>query len=424
MKVLLIGGGGREHALGWKIAQSQLLSKLYLSPGSPGLNQLGETVPVNPDDIEGIVETARALEIDLVVVGPEAPLAAGLANALRRADIACFGPDKEAAMLETSKSFMKEICEAANAPTAASKNFQEAGPAKEYLRTQKAPFVIKADGLTAGKGVTIAETLEDADATVDEMLAGRFGDASQSIVIEEFMTGEEASFFVLTDGETILPMIAAQDHKRAFDGDKGPNTGGMGCYAPAPVFTPTAYERTMTEIIEPVIAEMKQRGAPYRGVLYAGLMIENEKPRLVEFNARFGDPECQILMRLLKSDILPALHAAATGALADISFDWSDEAGALVVMATNGYPGAYEKGTPIEGLDRASALPSVVVFHAGTAERDGKIVSNGGRVLNITATGPTIRDAVARSYKGVAAINWPDGFYRKDIGWRALEGST
>ncbi|MEZ5894135.1 MAG: phosphoribosylamine--glycine ligase [Parvularculaceae bacterium] len=421
MKVLLVGGGGREDALGWKIAQSPELSKLYLAPGGPGLNRLGEKLSMRDGDIEAIASFAAENAVDLVVVGPEGPLAAGLGDLLAAKDVPCFGPSKAAAQLEASKSFMKDVARAAGAPTAAYGKFTDAAAAKSFLRDQAAPYVIKADGLAAGKGVVIAETLKDADDAVDEMLGGRFGDASASIVIEEFMRGEEASFFALADGENILPLIDAQDHKRAYDGDKGPNTGGMGAYSPAPVFTDKVRERTMREIIEPVVAEMKRRGCPYVGVLYAGLMIENERPRLVEFNARFGDPECQILMRRMKSDILPVLHRAATGKLKGASLDWSDEPAALVVMAADGYPGDYKKGSEIKGVDAANALPGVVVFHAGTKLDDGRLLANGGRVLNVTATGKTIREAVTRAYAGVAAIDWPQGFFRKDIGWRALE---
>jgi len=424
VNVLLIGGGGREHALGWKIAQSPRLSKLYVAPGNPGLHHIGAHLAIDAADIEAVLTAARDKAIDLVVIGPEAPLAAGLGDALRAVGIACFGPDKAAARLETSKSFMKEVCAGAGAPTAAYGNFTEAGEAKAFLRAQRPPFVIKADGLAAGKGVVIAEDLAAADAAVDDMLAGKFGAAGQEILIEEFMRGEEASFFALSDGRHVLPMIAAQDHKRAFDGDKGPNTGGMGAYAPAPVFTTAVYERAMRDIIEPVVREMRARGAPYRGVLYAGLMIEDERPRLVEFNARFGDPECQILMRLLRSDVLPVLYAAATGALEGCELGWSDDAAALVVMAARGYPGAYEKGSLIKGVEAAEALAGVVVFHAGAKEEDGALLADGGRVLNVTATGASIREAVARAYEGVDAIDWPDGFYRRDIGWRALERET
>ncbi len=428
MKVLLVGGGGREHALGWKIAQSPLLSKLYVEPGNPGLNHIG--APVSSDGATDwasprtIVAFAQENDVDLVVIGPEAPLAAGLGDALRAGGIACFGPDRDAARLETSKSFMKEICAAVGAPTAAYGKFTDADDAKAFLRAQTAPYVIKADGLAAGKGVVIAESLPDADAAIDEMLAGQFGDASAEIVIEEFMEGEEASFFAITDGETILPMIAAQDHKRAFDGDKGPNTGGMGAYSPTPVFTEEVRTKTLERIIEPVVAELARRKTPYVGVLYAGLMIEDGNPRLVEFNARFGDPECQIMMRLLQSDLLPVLHAAATGALRGHAMEWSSDAGALVVMAAEGYPGSYEKGSVIRGVEKANDAPGVVVFHAGTKKDDELLRASGGRVLNVTATGGDIREAVDRAYEGVAAIDWPDGFYRRDIGWRALEADS
>ncbi len=422
MKVLLVGGGGREHALAWKIAQSPELSKLYLAPGGAGLNHFGEKLTLASDDIEAIASFAAENGVDLVVVGPEAPLAAGLGDLLRKRGVPCFGPDQAAAQLESSKIFMKAVAGAAGVPTAAYGRFTDPAPAKEFLRQQTAPYVIKADGLAAGKGVVIAETLKDADAAIEDMLGGQFGAASAAIIIEEFMRGEEASFFAITDGETILPMIDAQDHKRAFDGDEGPNTGGMGAYSPAPVFTQAVYERTMKEIIEPVVAEMRDRGAPYVGVLYAGLMIENERPRLVEFNARFGDPECQILMRRLRSDLLPVLFKAATRKLKDVQLDWFDDAAALVVMAADGYPGAYKKGSEIKGVDAANALPGVVVFHAGTKAEGDKLLANGGRVLNVTATGADIKEAVSRAYAGVAAIDWPQGFYRKDIAWRALEG--
>lgn len=421
LKVLLIGGGGREHALGWKILQSEELSDLFLAPGNPGLNRFGKAILSDSQDQTAIIGFAKENCVDLVVVGPEAPLADGLGDALRSAGIACFGPDKAAACLESSKKFMKEICAAAKAPTAAYGSFTKAEPAKSFLREQEPPYVIKADGLAAGKGVILAQSLSEADEAIDELLSGRFGEASTEIIIEEFMHGEEASFFALCDGENVLPLIAAQDHKRAFDGDTGPNTGGMGAYSPAPVFTDIVRQRCMDEIVKPIIAEMKARGTPYVGVLYAGLMIKDEQPRLIEINARFGDPECQILMRLLKSDLLPALYAAATGSLGGHKLVWSDDAAALVVMAANGYPGAYEKGSPISGIEDANALNSVEVFHAGTRESDGELVSAGGRVLNVTATGSDIQEAVANTYAGVKKIDWPDGFYRSDIAWRALQ---
>lgn len=360
-------------------------------------------------------------DVDLVVVGPEAPLAAGLADALEERGIACFGASRAAAMLETSKAFTKEICAASGAPTAGYRRITNAADARAYLETLTPPYVVKADGLAAGKGVVIAETLEDADAAAKEMLDGRFGEAGAAIVIEEFMTGEEASFFAITDGTRILPMIAAQDHKRAYDGDKGPNTGGMGAYAPAPIFTDVVKQRTIDEIIQPVIDEMRARGTPYRGVLYAGLMIENERPRLVEFNARFGDPECQVLMRLLTSDLLPVLAAAAAGDLSDVHLEWRNDACANVVLAAKGYPGAYEKGDAIQGLDAASSNAETVIFHAGTKADGARLLANGGRVLNVTATGDDLQTAVDTAYKAVDAIDWPGGFHRRDIAHRALQ---
>ncbi|MEM8770651.1 MAG: phosphoribosylamine--glycine ligase [Pseudomonadota bacterium] len=420
MKVLLIGGGGREHALGWKIAQSPLLAKIYVDSANPGLNHIGERMTIDTGDLEAVSTFAAENHVDLVVIGPEAPLAAGLGDRLRACGVPCFGPDKAAAMLETSKAFMKEICDAASVPTAGYGVFTDAERAKAFLREQSAPFVVKADGLAAGKGVVIAESLEDADKAVDEMFAGKFGDAGASIVIEEFMEGEEASFFAICDGETVLPLIAAQDHKRAFDGDRGPNTGGMGAYSPAPVFTEKVRQRTIDKIINPIISEMAKRGSPYIGVLYAGLMIKDEEPKLVEINARFGDPECQVLMRRLDDDILPILSAAAKGRLAGKSLNWRADAAALIVMAAKGYPGAYQKGSVIAGTDDAEALDRVVIYHAGACRDENRLLANGGRVLNVTATGPTVRDAVAQAYAGVKKIDWPDGFYRTDIGWRAM----
>ncbi len=421
MKVLLVGGGGREHSLGWKIAQSPLLTRLYLAPGSPGLNVLGEPLGISADDIDGIVKAAWSIGVDLVVVGPEAALAAGLADRLAEVAIPCFGPNAAAAELESSKGFMKEVATSVGAPTAAFERFDDVDRAKAYLRTRRAPFVVKADGLAAGKGVIIAATLDEADSAVESLLGGALGDAGREIVIEDYLEGEEASFFVITDGASALPMIAVQDHKRAYDGDKGPNTGGMGAYAPAPVFTDDVCEKTMQRIIEPVIAEMARRGRPFKGVLFAGLMIGEDGPRLIEFNARFGDPECQVMMRLLNSDILPVLFAAATGALEGHRLDWSRESCALVVIASKGYPGAYSRGSQIHGLDEAARCEGVVVFHAGTKQRDGALVADGGRVLNVTACGPSIRDAVERVYEGVEKIDWPEGFYRRDIAWRALK---
>jgi phosphoribosylamine--glycine ligase len=421
VKVLLVGGGGREHALGWKIAQSALLTKLFVAPGNPGLKPLGECLPIAADDADALVAAAVKSSVDLVVVGPEAPLALGLADRLAEIEIPCFGPSRAAARLETSKTFMKEIAAAAGIPTAEFGRFRDAERAKEFLRRRSPPYVVKADGLAAGKGVVVAPSLAEADAAVDAMLGGALGPAGGEIIVEEYLRGEEASYFVLTDGEAIVPLQGVQDHKRAYDGDKGPNTGGMGAYSPAPIFTREVEQRTLTRILKPAIEEMRRRGAPYRGVLYAGLMIEDEAPRLLEFNARFGDPECQVLMRRLESDLLPALCAAATGGLAGETLEWSTDAAAVVVLAARGYPGPYKKGSRIFGVDAANAAPGVVVFHAGTEEDQGSLRAAGGRVLNVTATGPTIRDAVARAYAGVEKIDWPDGFWRRDIGWRAFK---
>ncbi|MEL7028296.1 MAG: phosphoribosylamine--glycine ligase [Pseudomonadota bacterium] len=420
MNVLLIGGGGREHALAWKIAQSPLLARLWCAPGSPGMAACGTCVNIGAEDVEAIGAFARANAVDLVVVGPEGPLALGLADRLMAEGIAVFGPSQAAAQLEASKGFTKDLCAAYDIPTAAYGRFSAPGAAKAYLETQSPPHVVKADGLAAGKGVVIAETRSAAEAAIDDMFAGAFGGAGAEVVIEEFMRGEEASFFALTDGETVLPLIAAQDHKRVGEGDTGPNTGGMGAYSPAPVFTPAIEDAVLTRIIHPTLKGMRERGAPYRGVLYAGLMITGEGPKLVEYNARFGDPEAQILMMRLKGDLLPALLACATGDLAGQSLEWRSDAAITVVMAAEGYPGAYGKGEPIAGIDAADADPDVQIFHAGTAIADGRLVSNGGRVLNICALGPDLETAAARAYAAVDKIDWPGGFVRRDIGWRAL----
>ncbi|MEO0362938.1 MAG: phosphoribosylamine--glycine ligase, partial [Pseudomonadota bacterium] len=359
--------------------------------------------------------------IEFVIVGPEAPLAAGVADTLAAAGVAVFGPSAAAARLEASKAFTKEVCDAAGAPTAGYERFTEAGPAKAHIRAAGAPIVVKADGLAAGKGVVVAETVDAAEAAVDDMLGGAFGAAGAEVVIEEFMAGEEASLFVVCDGETALPLATAQDHKRAFDGDEGPNTGGMGAYSPAPVMTETVTERAMAEIVRPCLAEMARRGTPFRGVLYAGLMIEAGAPRLVEFNVRFGDPECQALAMRLGSDLLPVLRAAAEGRLAGASLDWLPEPAITVVVAAKGYPGAYEKGQEIRGLDAAAADEDVEIFHAGTRAAGGRVLSAGGRVLNVTARGATLADAREKAYAAVEKIDWPGGFHRRDIGWRALE---
>lgn len=420
MHVLILGGGGREHALAWKIAQSPLLSRLTVAPGNSGISEVAECVSVDIMDPSAVAGWAQTESVDLVVVGPEAPLAAGVADAVRAVGISVFGPSKAAAELEASKAFTKEICDACGAPTAAWARFKDAASAKAYLAERSAPIVVKADGLAAGKGVVVAETMEQAIAAVDEMFSGVFGEAGAEVVIEEFLTGEEASVFVLTDGEAALSLVTAQDHKRAYDGDQGPNTGGMGAYSPAPVMTDAVIEATMEQIIRPTIAEMSRRGTPYSGVLYAGLMIEDDQPRLIEYNARFGDPETQVLMLRLGSDFLPALKAVADGQLASIDLDWNEDPALTVVMAAKGYPGDYDKGTLISGLDAAGQVPGVTVFHAGTKAGPDGVLANGGRVLNVTATGATVQEARDRAYTAIEKINWPDGFFRSDIAWRVL----
>lgn len=423
LKVLLIGGGGREHALGWKLAQSSALTKLYLIPGNPGLEQISqtfvETLPIKDSDIAAIADAAIANGVDLVVVGPEAPLAEGLGDRLGEAGIACFGPSSQAAQLESSKGFMKDLCKRHAIPTAQYERFSNPQSAKAGLDRYAPPYVIKADGLAAGKGVIIAETKEQAVSAIETMMDGQFGDAGAQIVIEEFLEGEEASFFVICDGENALPMMAVQDHKRVGEGDTGPNTGGMGAYGPAPVFNETIKKQTLDQIIEPTLKGMASEGMPFCGVLFAGLMITKDGPKLIEYNVRFGDPECQVMMRLMKSDFLPILDAAAKGALEGQDIEWSKEFAALVVMAAQGYPGDYEKGSAIHGIEKAGALDEIVVFHAGTKMQSGQLVANGGRVLNITATGPTIVEALERTYEAVDLVDWPEGFCRRDIGWRA-----
>lgn len=429
MNILLIGSGGREHALAWKMAQSPLVDVVHCAPGNPGMDEVGPCFDVAADDIDGLVKLALQIEPDLVVIGPEAPLALGLSDILRARGFDVFGPSREAAQLEASKAFSKARMTKYGVPTAAYGEFTEAAPAKAFLRTMSAPYVLKADGLAAGKGVVIAETLEEAEAEIDEMLSGKFGSASATLVIEEFMHGEEASVFVITDGEGAIFLPAAQDHKRVGDGDTGPNTGGMGAYAPAPVVSEEIMSRVKREIAAPMLKGMAKDGMPYQGVLYIGIMVTAEGPKVVEFNARFGDPECQVLMKGLKGDIVPAILVAATGGLKgnEEAFEALLELEefqptATVVLAANGYPGSYEKGSVIEGIKHASALEGVTVFHAGTdVATDGKLVAKGGRVLNVTASGATLREAVDRAYAGVDVIDWPGGFCRRDIGWRALK---
>jgi phosphoribosylamine--glycine ligase len=420
MKVLVLGGGGREHAIVAALARSPRVSALYCAPGNAGIARQAACVALPAEDGRAVAEWCRAEGVGLVVIGPEAPLVAGVADALAGAGVAAFGPTAAAARLEASKAFGHEVAAACGAPMAAHAVFEDAAAARAHLRRLGAPAVVKADGLAAGKGVVVAATLPQAEAAVDDMLGGRFGAAGARVVIEEFLDGEEASLFALSDGERVLPLATAQDHKRAGEGDTGPNTGGMGAYSPAPVMTPAITERAMTEIVRPVVAEMARRGTPYRGVLYAGLMIGAGGPRLVEINARFGDPEAQVLMLRLRSDLLDLLEAAATGRLDGIAAEWSPEPAITVVMAATGYPGAYEKGTEIRGLDAAEAVEGVTIFHAGTRAEDGRILAAGGRVLNVSATGATLAEARARAYRAVDLVDWPAGFCRRDIGWRAL----
>ena len=420
MKVLLIGGGGREHALAWKLKQSPLLDTLYCAPGNAGIEEIARCVAVDVADHAAVARFCKANGIKLVVIGPEAPLVAGLADDLHAAGIKVFGPSREAARLEGSKGFTKDLCAEFGIPTAAYRRFGDGAAAKDYVATQSAPIVVKADGLAAGKGVVIAATREEADDAIDACFSGAFGTAGAEVVIEEFLSGEEASFFALVDGETALPLATAQDHKRAFDGDTGPNTGGMGAYSPAPIMTPALCARVMDEIVAPTVRAMAARGTPFKGVLYAGLMIQDGASKLIEYNVRFGDPETQVLMPRLKSDLLPALLAVAEGRLGGTALDWHDDAALCVVMAAKGYPGQYEKGSEIRGLEDAGADPNVEIFHAGT-KRDGKrILADGSRVLGVTARGNTIAEAKDRAYAAIDKIDWPGGFCRRDIGFRAV----
>jgi phosphoribosylamine--glycine ligase len=421
MNILILGSGGREHALAWKIAASPLTDKLYCVPGNAGIAQVAECAALDITDHKAVIAFARDNKIDFVVVGPEAPLCAGIVDDLEAAGIKTFGPNKWGARLEGSKGFTKDLCKANGIPTADYKRFKQAAPAKEYVRGKGAPIVVKADGLAAGKGVVVASNIEEAEAAIDMMFGGGLGEPAWEIVIEDCLIGEEASFFALCDGETAIPLGSAQDHKRVGDGDTGPNTGGMGAYSPAPVMTREMEKRVMDEIVTPTVRALKQMGAPYKGVLFAGLMITKDGPQLIEYNVRFGDPETQVLLLRLTSDLVPALIAARDGQLKNFDLRWSGDAALTVVMAAKGYPGAYEKGTPIEGLDAAAKLDNVEVFHAGTRADGGRILANGGRVLNVCATGKSVRDAQARAYQAVDLVQWPGGFCRRDIGWRAVE---
>jgi len=421
MNILLLGSGGREHALAWKMAASPLTDRLYCAPGNAGIAREAACVDLDMADHAAVIAFCRSNGIDFVVVGPEAPLCAGIVDDLEAGGIKAFGPSRAAARLEGSKGFTKDLCRANGIPTAAYERFRAADLAKAYSRRRGAPIVVKADGLAAGKGVVVAQNLAEAEAAIDMMFAGSLGGAGAEVVIEEFLDGEEASFFALCDGDTAIPMTTAQDHKRAFDGDKGPNTGGMGAYSPAPNIDAAMSARVMEEIIAPTMAAMRAMGAPYKGVLYAGLMIVPEGPKLIEYNARFGDPETQVLMLRLMSDLVPALLASRDGMLKSFDLRWYPETALTVVMAAKGYPGSYAKGSVIEGLDAAGAAEGVEIFHAGTKADNGQIRANGGRVLDVSALGATVAEAQRRAYKAVSLVRWPEGYCRHDIGWRAVE---
>ncbi len=420
MNILILGGGGREHSLAWAVKQNPKCDRLIVAPGNAGIAAIAECASFDICDGGMVVTFAEENAVDFVIIGPEAPLAAGVADRLRDAGILTFGPSEAAARLEASKAFTKEVCDAAGAPTAAWARFTMSEPAKDYIRDQGAPIVVKADGLAAGKGVIVAMDEETALAAVDDMFSGEFGMAGAEVVIEEFMAGEEASFFVLCDGLDALAIGTAQDHKRVGDGDTGPNTGGMGAYSPAPILTDALQAKVMEEIIRPTLRVMSERGTPFQGVLYAGLMIEDGKVRLVEYNVRFGDPECQVLMMRLGAQAFDLIHAAAEGRLAGCRVNWADDHALSVVMAAEGYPGDYAKGSEIRGLDGLPEDSAHMVFHAGTRSAEGRILANGGRVLNVTARGASLQEAQERAYAMVDGVDWPEGFCRRDIGWRAL----
>jgi phosphoribosylamine--glycine ligase len=421
MNVLVIGSGGREHALCWALSSAPSVERLYCAPGNGGISRHAECVDLDPFDFAAIIDYCRRQDIALVVVGPEQPLVAGIADTLVAAGVRVFGPDEKAAVLEGSKVFTKNLCAKYEIPTAQYRTFDDADQAVAYIRERGVPIVVKADGLAAGKGAIVCDTLADAEEAARSVLGGQFGAAGAEIVVEDFMAGEEASFFALCDGRTVLPLATAQDHKRVGDGDTGPNTGGMGAYSPAPVMTREMCELTMERIIEPTVRAMAAEGRPFKGVLYAGLMITDEGPKLIEYNIRFGDPECQVLMARLTSDLGEALTACADGRLDEIDLEWSDDVAMVVVMAANGYPGDYAKGSEIRALDAASAVPGVTVLHAGTRSENDRILASGGRVLGVTALAATVTEAQARAYQAVDVIDWPGGFCRRDIGWRAVE---
>jgi phosphoribosylamine--glycine ligase len=421
MHILLLGSGGREHALAWKIAASALVTKLWCAPGNAGIAREAACVALDIADHGAVIEFCKRERIDLVVVGPETPLAAGIVDDLAGAGIKAFGPTRQASQLEGSKGFTKALCTEFGIPTGAYGRFSNADEALAYVRKQGAPIVVKADGLAAGKGVVVAPTLREAEEAIAKMFEGAFGAAGAEVVIEEFLSGCEISFFALCDGETAIALASAQDHKRVFDHDQGPNTGGMGAYSPTPFVTDEIHAEIMTKIIVPTVNGMKARGTPFRGVLYAGVMLTADGPKLFEYNVRFGDPECQVLMLRMMSDIVPALLASCDGQLKNFDLRWFDEAALTVVMAAKGYPGDYAKGTRIEGLDDAARVEGVEIFHAGTIARDGDILANGGRVLNVCGSGKTVAEAQQRAYEAVDRIQWPEGFCRRDIGWQAVE---
>ncbi|WP_334401830.1 phosphoribosylamine--glycine ligase [Bradyrhizobium sp. AZCC 2289] len=421
MNILLLGSGGREHALAWKIAASPLLTKLWCAPGNAGIAREAECIALDVADHPDVIDFCKRNAVDLVVVGPETPLAAGIVDDLTSAGIKAFGPSKLAAQLEGSKGFTKDLCSEFNIPTGAYRRFGNAADALAYVRAQGAPIVVKADGLAAGKGVVVAKTLSEAEAAIAMMFEGGFGSAGAEVVIEEFLSGCEISFFALCDGETAIALATAQDHKRVFDHDQGPNTGGMGAYSPTPFVTPEIHDQIMARIILPTVAGMKTRGTPFRGILYAGVMLTAQGPKLFEYNVRFGDPECQVLMLRMMSDIVPAFLASCDGQLKNFDLRWFPDPALTVVMAAKGYPGDYTKGTRIEGLDDAAKIEGVEIFHAGTVAKDGAILANGGRVLNVCASGKTVSEAQTRAYQAVDRIKWPDGFCRRDIAWQAVE---
>ncbi len=423
MNILILGSGGREHALAWKIAASPLTTKLYCAPGNAGIAQEATCVALDIADHQAVIAFCKDAKIDFVVVGPEVPLVAGIVDDLEAAGIKVFGPRKAAAQLEGSKGFTKDLCKANNIPTAAYERFTDAAAAKAYIRKQGAPIVVKADGLAAGKGVVVAATVAEAEAAIDMIFDGGLGVMAE-VVVEDCLVGEEASFFALCDGDTALPLASAQDHKRAYDGDKGPNTGGMGAYSPAPVMTEAMNKRVMAEIVLPTVAALKKAGTPFKGVLFAGLMITRDGPQLIEYNVRFGDPETQVILLRMMSDILPALIASRDGQLKNFNLRWYDDAALTVVMAAKGYPGSYAKGTIIKGLDKAAQIDGVEIFHAGTRRDGDTIVANGGRVLNVCARGKTVAEAQRRAYEAVDRIDWPEGFCRRDIGWQAIARET